>query len=274
MSAFLARGFTGAVIGSHPDMYSPIMMYREIQRGAREWNTRHMWWLTIIARLKPGVSMQAATPEADLLWKQILANDPEDEASPPPTTRITAQRNRGTLLEASGGYTYLRSQLQKPLMVLMIVVALVLLIACANVANLLLARATVRQREIAIRLAIGAGRARLISQLVIETLVIALLGGIVGMAIAWWGVRVLADIFPEALRPVDVRSDAGLAPARVFLRCVPAGGIAVRNRAGDPDHASESDRRRSRTNPRQAGESASICAARWWCFRWRSRCCC
>jgi putative ABC transport system permease protein len=61
-------GFTGAVIGSHPDMYAPIMMYREIQRGARDWNSRHQWWLTIIARLKPGVSMQGARPEADVLW--------------------------------------------------------------------------------------------------------------------------------------------------------------------------------------------------------------
>jgi predicted permease len=188
-------GFTGAVIGSHPDTYTPIMMYKSIQRGALNWNSRHMWWLTIIARLKPGVSMQAATPEVDLLWKQILKNDPEEKRTA--YNKDYDKQNSATLLEASGGDTFLRSQLQKPLMVLMIVVALVLLIACANVANLLLARATVRQREIAIRLAIGAGRARLISQLVIETLVIAVMGGIVGMGIAWWGVRVLLSFFPK-----------------------------------------------------------------------------
>ena len=195
-------GFTGAVVGSHPDMYTPIMMYREIQRGTREWNTRHQWWLTVIARLKPGVSMQGAKPEADVLWKQILANDPE---SKPPAAydKDYAQRNRATLLEASGGYTYLRSQIQKPLMVLMIVVALVLLIACANVANLLLARATVRQREIAIRLAVGAARGRLIIQLVIETLMIAVLGGIVGIGIAWWGVHVLLTFFPKRAIPLQ-----------------------------------------------------------------------
>ncbi len=194
-------GFTGTVIGSHPDMFTPIMMFREIQRSAREWNSRHQWWLNIIARLKPGVSMKTAKPEADLLWKQILANDPEEKRQAYDKEYVT--RNRGTLLEASGGYTYLRSEIQKPLMVLMIVVALVLLIACANVANLLLARATVREREIAIRLAVGAARGRLITQLVIETLVIAVCGGIVGVGVAWWGVRVLLTFFPNRGTPLQ-----------------------------------------------------------------------
>ena len=137
-----------------------------------------------------------------MLWKQILANDPE---SKPPAAydKDYAQRNRGTLVEASGGYSYLRAQVQKPLMVLMIVVALVLLIACANVANLLLARATVRQREIAIRLAVGAAQWRLVAQLVIETLMIAVLGGIVGVGIAWWGVRVLLSFFPKRAVPLQ-----------------------------------------------------------------------
>jgi predicted permease len=194
-------GFTGTVVGSHPDMYTPIMMFREIQRSASGWNSRHQWWLNIIARLKPGVSMKTAKPEADLLWKQILANDPEEKQQA--YDKEYATRNRGTLLEASGGYTHLRSQIQKPLMVLMIVVVLVLLIACANVANLLLARATVRQREIAIRLAVGAARGRLITQLVIETLVIAVCGGVVGIGIAWWGVRVLLTFFPNRGTPLQ-----------------------------------------------------------------------
>ena len=68
-------GFGGTVVGFHPDVYLPIMMLREVRRGARQWNNRHYWWLTIMARLKPGVTRQAAIPEADTLWKQILAND-------------------------------------------------------------------------------------------------------------------------------------------------------------------------------------------------------
>ncbi len=107
------------------------------------------------------------------------------------------------MLAASGGYNYIRKGLEKPLVVLMIVVALVLLIACANVANLMLARATARQREIAIRLAIGAGRARLIAQLVTESLVMAVIGGIAGIGIAWWGVRLLVKFFPRQSVPYD-----------------------------------------------------------------------
>ena len=199
------RGFTGSELGSHPDVYVPIMMLGGIQRGARGWNTRHWWWLTVMARLKPGVSMQAAIPEAAVLWKQILANDPERGPVPEYYKKDWEIRNRATLLPGSGGYSYLRNQIQKPLTVLMIVVGLVLLIACANVANLLLARAAARQREIAIRLAVGAGRGRLVGQLVIETLIVSLLGGIAGLAFDWWGVNVLLKFMPKRAVPIDLR---------------------------------------------------------------------
>jgi predicted permease len=223
-------GFTGAVVGDHPDVYVPIMMLREIRRGTREWNTRHYWFLNIIARLKPGASLVAARPEADLLWKQILANDPDEKRRPFDKDYDT--RNRGTLLEASSGYMWMRSQLEKPLLVLMIVVALVLLIACANLANLLLARATVRAREIAIRLAVGAARARLIAQLATETIVIAFLGGIAGIGIAWWGVRLLLTFFPKRGLPLQIRPDAGLARPGVLFCSMLCCRCAMRDRAG------------------------------------------
>jgi putative ABC transport system permease protein len=197
-------GFTGTVVGNHPNVYLPIMMLREVRRGVRAWNSRHYWWLTIIGRLKPGVTMQAASPEMDLLWKQILASDPERRPVKPFEAKDYEARNRGTLISGSGGYSFLRNQIQKPLAVLMTVVTLVLLIACANVANLLLARAASRQKEIAIRLAVGASRARLISQLIFETVIVALIGGLVSVAFAWWGVRVLLAFLPKRAIPVEL----------------------------------------------------------------------
>ena len=139
----------------------------------------------------------------DTLWHQVEASDPERKPVQAYQKDHEIQ-NRGTLLDASGGYSGLRNDIQKPLMVLMTVVGLVLLIACANVANLLLARAAARQREIAIRLAVGAGRARLVRQLVLETVVIAMAGGIAGAAFAWWGVRALLRFLPQRSVPLEL----------------------------------------------------------------------
>lgn len=197
-------GFSGASIGMRPDLYLPIMMLSSVQHNFDRWNTRNFWWLSVFGRLKPDVSREAAIPEMDLLWKQILANDPERRPVKDFEKKEYEKRNRGTLLNGSGGYSFLRGSVQKPLTVLMIVVAMVLLIACANVANLLLARAASRQREIAIRLAVGAGRSRLISQLVIETLVVSALGGLLGLLFAWWGVRGLAGFLPHRVLPVQL----------------------------------------------------------------------
>jgi len=196
-------GFIGPEVGVHPDVYAPIMMLREISRSTGEWNTRHYWWLRTLCRLKPGATRVAAIPEMDTLWHQILQNDPERKPVPA-YDKDYQKRNRATLIAASGGYSFLRNQVEQPLTVLMIVVALVLLIACANVANLLLARAAARQREIAIRLAVGAGRARLVRQLVLETIVVAMAGGIVGAGFAWWGVRVLVGLMPQRVVSVEL----------------------------------------------------------------------
>ena len=147
--------------------------------------------------------MQADVPEADLSWKQILANDPEQRTVPWFSIKIT---NNATA-SGGGGYSSLRNSIQKPLIVLMIVVALVLLIACANVASLLLRRRR-RQREIAIRLLSGPRRARLVCQLVLETLVVSLLGGILGLAFAWGSMRVLLALMPTGMVPLTLNLSA------------------------------------------------------------------
>jgi predicted permease len=197
-----ARGFHGTQVGTTNDLYVPIMMMPTLNPPARGWNSRHWWWLTVMGRLKPGATLNSATSELNVEWQQILKADPEYK--PPPSWDKNRKPDRMVALPGSAGWSYFRVQFSKPLTVLMIVVGLVLLIACANVANLLLARAAGRQKEIGIRLALGAGRARLVRQLVIETLVVSLLGGVTGLAFAWWGVQVLLGLLPKRAIAIDL----------------------------------------------------------------------
>ena len=198
-----AHGFHGIAVGNHSDLFVPMVMMPTLNPPAHGWNTRHWWWFNVMARLKPGATLQSAASELNVLQQQILKADPEYKPLPA-YEKPDPRRELMAVLPGSGGWSYFRTQFSKPLTVLMIVVGLVLLIACANVANLLLARAAGRQKEIAIRLAIGAGRMRLIRQLLMETLVVSVLGGIAGMAFAFWGVQVLLNLMPKRTIPIDL----------------------------------------------------------------------
>ncbi|HVO97235.1 MAG TPA: ABC transporter permease [Bryobacteraceae bacterium] len=185
----LAPGFTGVDVGSAMDLYVPICAEKMISGEDSMLDHRSAWWLHVIGRPKPGISPSQAEARLKTLAPQIW------EATVPPNWKADGQAEyRKRTFEtkpAANGLSYLRRQYQQALMVLMAIVGVVLLIGCANVANLLLARCAARQREIAIRMALGSGRGRLIRQLLTESLVLSLTGAALGVLFAQWGARLL-----------------------------------------------------------------------------------
>ncbi len=206
----MQRGFKGTDPTTLPGLFVPVTMYSEVSREpAGMWNTRRYWWIRVIGRVPAGAS------EAALETRLTNIGRAQAEAERRENPRA---RQRGTdlkivLLPGARGYTYSRNSIEMPLLVLMAIVGAVLLIACANVANVLLARGAGRGRELAIRMAMGAGRGRIVSQLLTESLVMAMAGGAGGVLLAWiGGDALLARFVPQTSgSPVEVDVSPDLA---------------------------------------------------------------
>lgn len=189
------RSFSGFVVGMKPDLWWPIQMIASVT-GDEGWLTSEgSEWLQIAGRLKPGVSRAQACEELNVAFQRMRLAQAEKWGLSG-NKRQDFLSHRIELHSAGTGFAWLRRDFRRTLSILMAVVGLVLLVACTNLAGLLLARGAARQREFSVRAALGAARSTLARQLVTENLLLAGAGGILGLVLAQWGVQLLAHYIP------------------------------------------------------------------------------
>jgi len=198
-------GFFGVDPAEAPDFYIPLhtnllLPIRARATDPQVYLDQNYYWLEMMARLRPGISLTQAQAALGPLFHQWVASTAAND------------RERATLpelliREGATGLNTLRRLYSKPLYVLLTMVGLILAIACANIANLLLARASARRREMAVRLSMGAGRFRVIRQLLTESMLLASIGGILGVAFAIWGIRFLTLLLANGTPDFNLRPE-------------------------------------------------------------------
>jgi putative ABC transport system permease protein len=190
-------GFQGCKTGLRDDVWIPLVMDREVW-GSNRLEERGSFWLNVLGRLRPGVTRQQAAEETNVLMQQIAVSTPTIERGPNQITLDPLWRS------PFGANVYL----YKSLPLLLGLAGVLLLLACTNVANLLLVRMVARRREIALRLAMGANRVRLVHQLLVESLLVALAAGAAAMLMTGWTAGTFASFFPPTSLPLTLNGHA------------------------------------------------------------------
>lgn len=249
-------GFEGVLVAEHPDIYLPLEFDAALNNATHDGeaglHSGGRLWLVTFARLKPGVSRMQAAAEMSSMLPSL-----KDEVIPANLRHEPdIEKARMTVDSARTGWSELRLEYTKPLMLLQVLVAVVLLICCANLSGLFLARASARQQEFAIRAALGAARGWLMRQLFIESLMLALPGALIGIGLAWaagpWIVHSLGN--PQAAISLSSRPDFAVLSmtATCAVLCALLFGMAP---AWTASHTSVEAAMRS-SSSRMAGDSA------------------
>ena len=244
-------GFFGAVVGDRPDLWAPMMMQPQLLPGRNFLESVNDAALLLIGRLKPGVTIEQARTNVNEVVKQALTVTLNARMSSDDRKAMQDAKIAVEVLPGSRGLSRLRQEFSTPLLLLLGMVALVLLVACVNVANLMLARSEARRQEIAVRVAMGAGPGRIVRQLLTESALVGLIGGALGLLLAQWGSAVLVSLANTSDRtssPLALGLDwrvlgftggiclsaaivFGLAPALRFVNLRPGGALKQGGRA-------------------------------------------
>jgi predicted permease len=191
-------GFAGTTLGADPRVFVPLTMSAAVSGRARDLERRNAYWLYLFARLKPGSSLEQARVGLNAVYRPIITDVEaalQEERSAATMERFKAREVQMT--PGARGQSDVHTEARTPLLLLFSITGIVLLIACANIANLLLARAANRSMEMAVRLSIGAARWQLIRQLLAESVLLAVFGGVAALAVAKWTLGAIAAMLPD-----------------------------------------------------------------------------